>query len=85
MTPRKPTAGFWITVALAVVLAYPLSYGPCIAGWFPKISNDAVAKIYGPLLWCIEDGPSWIADPFISYLEWWSDSAHFFRIVRPVP
>ena len=29
---KKPTAGFWITVALvAVLVGYPLSFGP--AGW----------------------------------------------------
>jgi len=29
---KKPTAGFWITVALATMLVgYPLSFGP--AGW----------------------------------------------------
>jgi hypothetical protein len=28
-SPRKPTAGFWSTVALvAVLVGYPLSFGP---------------------------------------------------------
>jgi hypothetical protein len=29
MTDRKPTAGFWITVAfVALLVGYPLSFGP---------------------------------------------------------
>ena len=33
-SPRKPTAGFWITVALFAVLAgYPLSIGPACWAW----------------------------------------------------
>ena len=40
MTDRKqPTARFWITVALVVVLAgYPLSFGPA-CWWFPRPST----------------------------------------------
>ena len=42
---KKPSAGFWVTVALVVVLvAYPLSFGP--ACWITSRTNvgaDAVA------------------------------------------
>ena len=90
MTPdrKEPGVAFWATVAVVVALmpallvGYPLSYGPCIAGWFPGLSDSAVATIYGPLFWCIEHSPDRIADPYIKYLERWSDSAVFFRIIR---
>ena len=56
MTDRKkPSAGFWITVALvAVLVGYPLSFGP--ACWLvrrEKLSRQATARIYNPLLWVI--------------------------------
>jgi hypothetical protein len=39
LQPSKPTAGFWITVALvAVLVAYPLSFGP--ACWIVSRIND---------------------------------------------
>ena len=52
-TSRKPTAGFWITVALvAVVLAgYPLSFGP--ACWISSRAawgDGFVDFLYQPIL-----------------------------------
>jgi hypothetical protein len=59
MTDRKPTAGFWITVALvAVLVGYPLSFGP--ACWIasrcrkapPTFGTriSAIGSIYWPIL-----------------------------------
>ena len=56
---KKPTAGFWITVAMvAVLVAYPLSFGP--ACWwlskpvtlpFVSIKARRTPSIYSPIGW----------------------------------
>jgi len=48
---HKPTAGFWITVALVVVLvAYPLSFGPaCSLCFHTSASYQALGVIYRPV------------------------------------
>jgi hypothetical protein len=57
MTDRKkPTAGFWITVALvAALVGYPLSFGPaCWLGsreWVPAEVRDVVTCPYQPLVY----------------------------------
>jgi hypothetical protein len=52
-SPRKPTAGFWITVALiAVLVGYPLSFGP--ACWITSRSmtnGDWISRAYAPTIW----------------------------------
>lgn len=61
--PKKPTAGFWITVALVVLLVgYPLSFGPA-CWWFspetmPGISVAPIA--YWPFGWAALNGPNWV-------------------------
>jgi hypothetical protein len=59
---KKPTAGFWITVALATVLVgYPLSFGPACwlvsrAAWL----QPAFEKAFWPLVWLANRSPkSW--------------------------
>jgi hypothetical protein len=50
-SPRKPTAGFWITVALvAVLVGYPLSVGPaCWISYWTGFGGKAIAIAYGPI------------------------------------
>jgi len=50
--PRKPTAGFWITVALVAVLAgYPLSFGPaCWISSRTNIGTDWLPFCYRPVI-----------------------------------
>lgn len=59
--PHKPTAGFWITVALVVVLVvYPLSFGP--ACWLVNheiLPLRPTAIFYQPLLESSYGGPVW--------------------------
>ena len=59
MTSRKPTAGFWITVALvAVLVGYPLSFGP--ACWLMSrstIGRDAIMFVYQPIDYAWMHGP----------------------------
>jgi hypothetical protein len=64
MTPdhKKPTAGFWITVALvAVLVGYPLSFGP--ACWLTRrevLPFRPTAHFYGPIIEVASTGPGWI-------------------------
>ncbi len=57
MTPdrKKPSAGFWITVALVgVMVGYPLSFGP--ACWITSRTNtgaSAIPVLYRPLTWAM--------------------------------
>jgi hypothetical protein len=53
---RKPTAGFWITVALVVVLiGYPLSLGPaCWLAGTNETAMDVIPNVYYPILWLAE-------------------------------
>jgi hypothetical protein len=59
MNSRKPTAGFWITVALvAVLVGYPLSFGP--ACWISSRSGIGVSVVnsaYQPMLGLAFNGP----------------------------
>ena len=62
MTDRKkPGVGFWVTVGLAIVLAYPLSFGP--ACWISSRFGDGrfVSAIYQPIFrwWWNDDPANW--------------------------
>ncbi len=58
MTDRKkPTAGIWITVALvAVLVGYPLSFGP--ACWIASRnqSDDSISTAYWPIGYLMKNG-----------------------------
>jgi hypothetical protein len=58
---KKPTARFWITVALLVVLvAYPLSMGPISWIFFhvlPKSSLPLINALYAPIEWAAGCSP----------------------------
>src|SRR5690349_5417611 len=66
---KKPTAGFWITVALvAVLVGYPLSFGPaCWLASHTRIGREMVAAAYQPLIRWWAYGPK----PISRSLEWW--------------
>ncbi len=59
MTSHKPTAGFWITVALvAVLVGYPLSFGP--ACWISSRTNygaKSIPVIYRPICFALAYTP----------------------------
>jgi len=75
---HKPTAGFWITVALVVVLAgYPLSFGP--ACWwistpapmdigYSAIQYNTVSRFYWPIGWLAKHGPN----PVGRFILWYA-------------
>jgi len=61
MTDRKhPTAALCITAdLLAVLVAYPLSYGPVawmyLHGWLPQGSTEVALRIYRPIEWAADE------------------------------
>jgi hypothetical protein len=74
----KPSAGFWMTVALVVVLglmAYPLSTGP--AEWMRDhglLSEgivDALDWFYSPLPWTYDHSPAFIQRAIRWYGSLW--------------
>src|SRR6266436_3006516 len=74
MTDRKkPTAGFWITVALVVMLVgYPLSIGP--ATWIESRhwtagSHFLLEDTYRPVLWTARQCPEFLQIPLRWYLS----------------
>ena len=76
VTPdRKPTTGFWITVALvAVLVGYPLSYGAWhyARGVFGP-TNRVVRAVHWPfipLAHLNKSGPACIADPYREFCLW---------------
>jgi len=80
---KKPTTGFWITVALvAVLLAYPLSFGPACwieSRFLPDGSiNSRFSGVYRPLLRVVNGGalPPWWQSTLFSYANLAADSKH---------
>jgi hypothetical protein len=74
MTSRKkPGVAFWATVALAIVLAYPLSFGPaCWIGSRIDVTDTGrpiLMYVYYPLLIAAADAPEWVRVPLV----WWKD------------
>ena len=84
MTPRKPTAGFWFTVALVAVLAgYPLSFGP--ACWISSRSGTGVSVVnsaYQPMLGLAFDGPDVIRRGTLWYVQLLADGGWTVAYVR---
>jgi hypothetical protein len=73
MTDRKkPTAGFWVTVALVgVLVAYPLSFGP--ACWLSDrdiVPYRSTYVVFAPLIGRASDRESAVAP----LLNWWADA-----------
>ena len=65
---KKPGVAFWATVAVVVVLAYPLSFGP--ACWITSRVNIGVPVVncvYLPILWIRDVSPEYIQDGILWY------------------
>ncbi len=73
MTDRKkPSAGFWITVALlAVLVGYPISWGPvcwiCRSRLMPQILLPAIDTFYAPIDWFAMEGPTPVRNGLLRY------------------
>jgi len=68
-TDRKPSAAFWITVALvAVLVGYPLSFGPAcwLVSWTGR-GSEFLPTIYHPMLLAWESGPHSLGDALLGY------------------
>ena len=68
MGNRKPTAGFWMTVAVVALLSYPLSFGP--ACWFGErngIGTSTIATVYQPILWLASSNTGLVARAVLWY------------------
>jgi hypothetical protein len=79
MTPdrKRPTAGFSITVALlAVLVGYPLGYGPAIwlvnQRWCPGLVVSGYLVIYSPFHLLQLYGPQPVHDALDWYARLWS-------------
>jgi hypothetical protein len=68
---KKPTPGFWITVALgAVLVGYPLSFGPaCWMGSQNWLSEESIEFVYWPILWIYVHGPVEVKDAILWYVN----------------
>src|SRR5262245_57352865 len=70
MTDRKkPGVAFWSTVLVAVVLLYPISFGP--ACWITSrtvIGAPAVSLAYRPMMWAWEVNPKYVG----AFLAWYA-------------
>jgi len=87
MTDRKkPIAAFWITASLvAVLLGYPLSYGPwCwLTGRIPETPRRWISAAYSPVRDAIVIGPDVLISPYLAYVGLFSPKlAETFRIIR---
>ena len=76
MTSRKPTAGFWITMALvAVLVGYPLSFGPARAAYVhrlvPEWTYRPMRWFHLPIIWAIPRLPEEVTRPYQSYIDKW--------------
>ena len=77
MSTRKPTAGFWITVALVgVPVAYSLSAGPVSwlanRGYLSTGTVEAAFVAYSPLRWLFLHGPQPVNIALQWYIHLWS-------------
>ena len=83
---RKPTAGFWITVALVVVLAYPLSLGP--ACWITSRTNSGagmIPVIYRPIVSCLSSRKMWLRRAIARFSDVGAAQGWRWRPARDLP
>ena len=65
----RPSAAFWITVALvALLVTYPLTFGPaCWISSRTQPSGQLVSTVYCPVLLAWHRGPRWIKNAIWRY------------------
>jgi len=73
---KHPTAAFWITVALVVVMVgYPLCFGPfvrCVQlGTLPESMELAGFSFFQPVVDFLSGGPPALVRPYQAYLRLW--------------
>jgi len=66
----------WATlVLLAVLVVYPLSYGPVFSAWWHLSRSGRLLRFmlcaYAPIDWVREHGPEWFRDWWSWYFDLW--------------
>lgn len=74
----------FLAVLGALVVLYPLSYGPWLAyGHSSRPGRDIRSVIFTPVYVGLVLGPDWLIRPYVAYLECWnSDVRDEIRSVR---
>ena len=73
MNERKPTIGFWATIASISVFAYVLSFGPFV--WLadrkilPEWVHSPAAFVYAPVVHVSLAGPRPVREALVWYAE----------------
>jgi hypothetical protein len=72
----RPRRLFWIITIPALIVGYPLSYGPLTGafaiGWISENEFECARMIYGPIAWTIEaQGSQELPDRCMAYIGWW--------------
>ncbi|MDB5336942.1 MAG: hypothetical protein JWN70_2561 [Planctomycetaceae bacterium] len=68
-TPRR-TSGAWIPIALlAMLLLYPLSFGPAcwVATRMSSVNGDRFNQIYFPIIWTYNNSPDAVQQVIWTY------------------
>ena len=73
---KKPTLGFFVTVAIVAVVLVPalyvLSTGPALFLYDKGvIGEEAIAIAFAPLELVSDSIPKWAENVFEEYLTWW--------------
>jgi hypothetical protein len=69
---KKPTAGFWITVALvAMLMLYPFSYGPAFLLYQKGVLPGWSLKVFHPVIWRAKSGPTPIRKTLVWSIQIW--------------
>lgn len=74
-TPRKPTAGFWITTILLLPMLYVASVGPAFGILVHNMSESRISAynfVYRPLWTVLDVFPGWVKDGVVNYSLWFS-------------
>ena len=75
---KRAGTGFWLTVALAAVLVYPVSFGP--ACWIPcrtRTGARILPMVYRPIIWAWDRLPRSLSSTLYGYSrmgatgDWW--------------
>lgn len=69
---RTPARGLWIGLTLfAILVIYPLSYGPFFALHGRGLSPHRLQFVYSPLEMFEDMSGPWVRETFRDYRNWW--------------
>ncbi len=80
-TKRKPGAGFYAAVLLALSLTYVLSFGPaCYLLGHGALSRQQIKAVYRPVFSVVDFGPSQLSQGIWDYARWWGGESAVLEI-----